>query len=187
MSRSLYATFADSHLAARAVGALLDHGGDAASVSLVCDQRQGHSGPHEENPLAVDGAVDEASHGVTVTTPGDAASGAVKGASIGLGVGAIAGLVSLVIPGFGIVVGGGALAMAIGAAAATTAAGALAGGVTGYLQDQGVPDLLASDYDEAVAGGQTLLAVHVPCGVIQQPEVERLLAKYGATDVGHHG
>ncbi len=48
-------------------------------------------------------------------------------------------------PGVGLVVGGGALALAIGGALGTTAAGAVAGGMAGYLKDQGVSETDANE------------------------------------------
>lgn len=185
MADTVYATFPNPHMAERAIGALLDHGADAACISLVTDQAM------LNRPLAAtDQDIDpvaEARHGITTTTGGDAAAGAMKGAGIGLGVGAIAALASLIIPGFGLVIGGGALAMALGAAAATTAAGAIAGGVAGYLADQGVPDKVAMTYQEELAAGRSLLALHLPCGDLDQVAVEQLLDKYGAANVGMYG
>lgn len=52
-------------------------------------------------------AVEGAERGITTTTGADAAVGAAKGAGIGLGIGALAALASVMVPGIGIVVGGG--------------------------------------------------------------------------------
>ncbi len=75
--------------------------------------------------------------GITTTTPQDAAAGAAVGSGVGLVAGLLAAAAALMIPGVGLVLGGGALAAALGAAAATTAAGAAVGGVTGYLHRHG--------------------------------------------------
>jgi len=128
-----------------------------------------------------------AKQGLSTTTPGDAAAGAAKGAGIGLGVGILAALASLVIPGFGLVVGGGALATALAGAAGATAAGAVAGGVHGYLKDQGVPDQVAMDYDHAVKNGGAVLAVSVPSGNVDEATCREILAKYSANNVNTYG
>jgi hypothetical protein len=128
-----------------------------------------------------------AKQGFSTTTPGDAAAGAAKGAGIGLGVGILAALASLAVPGFGLVAGGGALATAIAGAAGATAAGAVAGGVHGYLKDQGVPDHVAMDYDHAVKTGGAVLAVSVPSGDVDEATCREILAKYSASNVNTYG
>ncbi|HEY3998415.1 MAG TPA: hypothetical protein VGO93_06090 [Candidatus Xenobia bacterium] len=166
MPDTLYGTFPNPMMAERAVGALLDHGASVQCISVL--------------------GIGSPSTGITTTTGGDAAAGAMKGAGIGLGVGALAAVACLIIPGFGLVIGGGALALALGAAAATTAAGAIAGGVAGYLIDQGVPDKVAVSYQEELAAGRSLLAVSIPCGELHRSDIELLLDKYGAANVSTH-
>jgi hypothetical protein len=124
-----------------------------------------------------------AKHGISTTTAADAGAGAVKGAGIGLGVGALAALAALMVPGFGLVVGGGALAAALGGVAATAGAGAAAGAVTGYLKDQGMEDHVVTDYSDAVTSGGALLAVHLPSGDVDEATARTVLDKYGATNV----
>ncbi|HEY4001278.1 MAG TPA: hypothetical protein VGO93_20570 [Candidatus Xenobia bacterium] len=171
---NIFATFADINLAERAVAALLDHGGTVDCISLI-------SNTSNTDPVKA------AQHGVTTTTGADAGHGALTGAGIGLGLGILGALASLIIPGFGIVIGGGALATAIGAAAATTAAGAISGGVAGYLRDQGVPEMAAHQYQEDLNAGRVLLSVGAPCGKLDLPSVEELLAKYGALNATRYG
>jgi hypothetical protein len=124
-----------------------------------------------------------AKHGISTTTGADAGAGAVKGAGWGLGIGAAAALASLFIPGVGLVVGGGALATALGGLAAATGAGAAAGAVTGYLKDQGVDEHVAADYDRTVQGGGAVLAVTAPSGDCSREEIQEVLTKYGASNV----
>lgn len=121
-----------------------------------------------------------AKHGLSTTTPQDAGSGAVKGAGIGLVLGAIA---AFAVPGVGWALGGGALAAALGATALATGAGAIAGGVTGYLKDQGVPGEAAERYHGTVEHGGALLAIQVPSNDVDQTTVEQIIAKYGGSDV----
>lgn len=124
-----------------------------------------------------------AKHGISTTTPEDAGEGAVKGTGIGLGVGILASLAALTIPGVGLVLGGGALAAALGATALTAGAGAIAGGATGYLKEQGIPAEAADRYHGTVTGGGAVLSLSIPSGKVDQGTAEEILAKYGAADI----
>lgn len=179
MSETIYARFDDYKNAERAVGALLDHGVDKDDVSLLTNQvdKDGDNTKHEGH----------AKNGITTTTGADAASGAAKGAGVGLVVGALGALASLTIPGFGLVTGGAALATALGAAAGTTAAGAVSGGVAGFLQDQGVAADAAAGYEEAVKNGGALVSVSVPSKKVTRLDAEQILAKYGVNSVNAGG
>ena len=171
MRTQIYASFDHADAARNAVGALLDHGAQKEDISLVL-------------PGAPDGkGVDSADHGITTTTGSDAAVGAAKGAGIGLGIGALAAVASVLVPGIGLIAGGGALALALSGAAATTAAGALTGGVAGYLQDQGVPEDIAGHLESSIRAGGAFLSILVPSGDVHQGLAMSLLAKYG--DTGH--
>lgn len=169
MPETLYAAFSDYKMAEKAVGALLDHGMRKEDISLISNAPGNHES-HAEN-------------GITTTTGADAAAGAAKGAGIGLAVGALGALASLLIPGFGLVTGGGALATALGAAAGTTAGGAVAGGMTGYLQDQGVEEVAAVDYEEAVKRGGAVVELHLPSNDVGSLQAEQLLNKYAASNI----
>ena len=140
-----------------------------------------HGGP--DSAMSQGDAATAAKHGISTTTPEDAGEGAVKGTGIGLGVGILASLAALTVPGIGLVLGGGALAAALGATALTAGAGAIAGGATGYLKDQGVPHEAAERYHGTVAGGGAVLSVNVPSGDVDQATAEDVLSKYGAADV----
>jgi hypothetical protein len=137
----------------------------------------------DEEPIYATDYETAAKHGISTTTPEDAGQGAVKGAEIGLGLGVLAGLAALFIPGVGLVYGAGALASAIGAAALTAGAGAVAGGVTGYLKEQGVPGEAAQDYQSAIENGGAILNVNLPSGVVDQATAEQVLGKYSAVDM----
>ena len=127
-----------------------------------------------------------AKHGISTTTPEDAGEGAVKGTGVGLAVGAIAALASLIVPGVGLVLGGGALATALGGAALAAGAGAVAGGVTGYLKDQGVPADVAEHYHGTVQGGGAVLSINTPSGNVDQTEIQSVLTKYGGSNVNSY-
>ena len=168
---TLHTSFADAALGEKVMGALLDHGVVKEDVCGFFPLDFQSKDYHE--------VAANVNHGLTTTTGADAAVGAVKGAGIGLGVGVIATLASLAIPGFGIVTGGGALVTALISAAATTAGGAVAGGVGGYLQDQGVDERVAVDVEAALRHGSAVVIVKCPSGTVGESEIHEILAKYG--------
>jgi hypothetical protein len=201
---TLYATFNDSALAEKAIGALLDYGVHNEDISVLSKEPgtrdfeetevETPDGYYTEAVPVYDDPEDERAHlesagkhGLSTTTSGDAKAGAAKGAGIGLGVGVAAAIASLVVPGFGLVLGGGALAVALAGTAGATAAGAAAGGVTGYLKDQGVPEPAAADYDRAFKNGSAVLSVNVPSGDGTEIEIENILSKYRATYLNIYG
>ncbi len=209
MSDTLYATFDDTSLAEKAVGALLDHGVRNEDISVIsknradehrievklaaqtgCDVRVNSTLDLDGNDFvadydrAKDNKLEHAGKsGISSTTAADAEAGAGKGAGIGLGVGVAAAIASIMIPGFGLVLGGGALAVAMAGAAATTAAGAIAGGVTGYLIDQGVPNDAAKGYEHAYKNGSAVITIYVPSGELNEGQVKIILSKYQAANV----
>jgi hypothetical protein len=177
---TIYASFNQPAEAAKAAGALLDHGVPSDNLSILTNESWN---PVRMHTPSTEGAEGDAKHGITTTTGADAAMGAVKGSIAGMGIGGLAALASMAIPGVGIVVGGGALAIAMAGALGATVAGAAAGGVHGYLKDQGVGDELITSYSDALAAGGSLVAVECPAGKIPDDEVEQVLAKYGATHI----
>ncbi|MFN8613760.1 MAG: hypothetical protein U0931_39865 [Vulcanimicrobiota bacterium] len=164
--QTLYSSFQDYKMAEKAVGALLDHGVPKENITLI-GPADGKN--HEKH----------AEQGITTTTGADAASGAAKGAGAGLVAGALGALASLFIPGFGLVTGGGALATALASAAGATAAGAVAGGVAGFLQDQGVDQMAAQDYQKAIEHGGALVEISTPAKDVSQNDIQEILTKYG--------
>lgn len=177
---SIYAKFPDAAQAEKALAALVDRGADVADMTALFPE-----GYQQQNSKKT--AAEQAVSGVTTTTGADAAAGAGKGAAVGLGVGALAALTSLFIPGFGLVTGGSALVTALSGLAGATAGGAVAGGVAGYLQDQGVPGRIALDAEEAVKNGRAVLGIDTPSGKLGEFEVLEILSKYHAESVGRTG
>ncbi len=170
--KTLVARFDNVDRGADAMGALMDHGVAPASMDLVANESYGEQLiKRKQNKYA-----DKAKDGVTTTTAADAQEGAKSGAALGLGAGVLAGLASLVIPGYGIVLGGGALMTAAGAAVGTGVAGAATGAVTGYLRDLGIDEKVTKNLDEALKNGGGVLTITVS----QQglPGVRAILEKY---------
>jgi|GEM_PF-1436704 len=123
--------------------------------------------------------------GITTTTPEDAAAGAAVGTGVGLVTGLLAAAAALMVPGVGLILGGGALAAAIGAAVATTAAGAAVGGVTGYLRDMGMPEQAAERVADRLREGDYLISVEVE--TTRYDEIHQLLLKYNAAGIDTEG
>jgi len=119
--------------------------------------------------------------GITTTTPQDAAAGAAVGSGVGLVAGLLAAAAALTIPGFGLVLGGGVLAAALGATVATTAAGAAVGGVTGYLRDMGMPEHAAVNVNDRLREGDYLVSITLD--PTRYDEIKQLLLKYNAAGV----
>ena len=169
--RNIIAYFYDVKQAEKALGALRDHGIDKDSLSLT-------TGEDNLESLYTTNAAREAKErakGVTTTTGDDAATGAVKGTGVGLGVGALGALASLFIPGYGLVFGSGALFTASMAAIGTGAGGGIAGAVTGYLKDQGLDDSLVGDYKEALDNAGTVVGVEVTHDAEDAEDTELML------------
>lgn len=170
----VHAMFPEPNMAARALGALLDIGVQANDVSVMVKDLP----PDLAAQVSGKGLLNQASDGITLTTPKDAAAGAVKGVGVGLGLGVLAALATIVVPGVGIVVGGGVLASALGATAAAGAAGAVAGAVVGYLKDQGVDDSLAYEVQGDFERGGALVSVSTPSGEASVEDIEAIMSKY---------
>ena len=119
--------------------------------------------------------------GITTTTPEDAAAGAAVGAGVGLVTGLLAAAAALTVPGIGLVLAGGALASALGVAAGTTVAGAVAGGAVGYLRDMGMPEQAASRYADRIAEGDYLISATIDSA--QYDDIKLLLLEYNAAGV----
>lgn len=180
MQQTIHASYMNPDNAARAVGALMDHGVPSTDISVFVKNR-----PASWDEKSKDGydVVKTAEAGITTTTGEDAAAGGMKGAGVGLGVGILAALAAVTVPGFGLVFGGGALATALAGAAATTAAGAIAGGAYGYLADQGVNEETVSRINSTVESGGALVSVAMPTANLSGDEIQAILAKYEAQDV----
>lgn len=179
MRESIYASFADADSATKVIGALLDHGVRAEDTSILIKTFPQADASGNRPTDAHDVRV--RAEGISVTTPEDAATGAVRGAGVGLGIGALAALAAVTIPGFGLALGGGALATAIAGWVGAGAAGAMAGAVAGYLKDQGVSPEIVDTFSRSVEDGGALVSVSVPSGDVPTSTILSLFAKYGGT------
>jgi len=102
---------------------------------------------------------------------------AASGASFGGGVGLIAGLVALVIPGVGPIVAGGALVTLL----TGLGIGAAGGGLIAAFREMGVPHEQAPIYEEAVRRGAVMLAVDVDSE--REGDALSVMDRHGARDL----
>jgi uncharacterized membrane protein len=105
-----------------------------------------------------------------------------EGATVGALWGGMVGLASLIIPGVGPFIAGGALASALASAATGAVTGAVVGGIAAALiHIGGIPEAAAQEYESLVHAGKTLVAVKV------QPDdmrhVRRILLKADAEEI----
>jgi len=107
----------------------------------------------------------------------DTASKAGAGAAIGGGLGLLAGLAALAIPGFGPVIAMGPIATALAGAGV----GAAAGGIIGGLREAGVPEEHAEYYAEGIRRGGVLVTVRTTEAMADQ--AADILDNAGAKDV----
>ena len=110
-------------------------------------------------------------------------SGALKGLGIGGGVGAVAGLAALAIPGVGPFIAAGALAETLGAvgsaAVVSGAVGATAGGLPGALVDYGIDREHAEHYARKIKEGGTFVAVDTSHSAADHAAVRAILRAAG--------
>ena len=177
MQVTLYTKFQDAALAEKALAALVDRGALVKDLGAMFP-------PGYQKAETNASPVEQAVSGITTTTAGDAALGAERGTVAGLGLGTLAAMASLFIPGFGLVTGGSALVTALIGVAGSTVGGALAGGVAGYLSDQGVPERVALDSEEALKNGSAILSINCPTGNLGEFDVMEIISKYHAESFG---
>ena len=121
-----------------------------------------------------------AEHGVSVEGGDDVS--ASEGATVGAVWGGVVGLASLVIPGVGPIIVGGALATAVASDITGALTGAVVGGVAAALiHVGGISEDEARHYESLVHSGKTLVAVTASDAATRH--VLRVLTKAGAEQV----
>lgn len=216
MSHTLYATFADPADAERAAGELLNAGVRPDDLSVVRPPWAGESAETvtqsaatnvepagNDSPGSVYGVApdpadlterrveaiegdDGAEATTSITKAADAESGAIKGGIIGAGIGAVAAIVALIIPGGGFVIGAGALASALGGVVAGAGTGAAAGAIVSYLREMGMEERAANEYGSAVEEGGAIVSVTVPSNEIDEARITEILEENGASNLNRY-
>jgi len=168
LSKTVVGLFDDFNQAQRAVQDLESSGIPRGDISLVANNTGGRYDEYA-NTSTTDTTVDSATHA--------AGAGATTGAVVGGGLGLLAGIGLLAIPGFGPIVAAGWLVSTLTGAGI----GAAAGGLLGALVGAGVPHEEAHLYNEGVRRGGTLIAVKTSDDMASR--AADILGRYGAVNI----
>ncbi len=114
--------------------------------------------------------------------PEGTATGATSGAVIGGGLGWLAGIGALAIPGLGPLIAAGPIVAALAGAGA----GGVLGGLIGALVGMGIPEYEAKRYEGRVKEGGILLSVHCDDSNWTK-RAKEILERTGADDVSSAG
>ena len=149
------------------VDALRDAGYRATDISVLLPENEGTKDfAHEKHTKAPEGT----------------ATGATSGAVIGGGLGWLAGIGALAIPGLGPLIAAGPIVAALAGAGA----GGVLGGLTGALVGMGIPEYEAKRYEGRVKEGGILLSVHCDDSNWTK-RAKEILERTGADDVSSTG
>jgi len=150
-----------------AVDALRQEGFRNTDISVLFPENEGTKDfAHEKNTKAPEGAT----------------TGATSGALIGGGLGWLAGIGALAIPGLGPFIAAGPIMAALAGAGA----GGVVGGLTGALVGMGIPEYEAKRYEGRVKDGGILLSVHSDNSEWTK-KAKQVLERTGAQDVSSTG
>ena len=121
-------------------------------------------------------------HEKSTKAPEGTAAGATSGAVIGGGLGWVAGIGALAIPGLGPLIAAGPIVAALAGAGA----GGVVGGITGALVGMGIPEYEAKRYEGRVKEGGILLSVHCDDSNWVK-KAKEILEQTGAEDISSTG
>ncbi len=121
-------------------------------------------------------------HKKSTKAPEGTAAGATSGAVIGGGLGWLAGIGALAIPGVGPLIAAGPIVAALAGAGA----GGVVGGITGALVGLGIPEYEAKRYEGRVKEGGILLSVHCDDSKWVK-RAKEILEETGAEDISSTG
>jgi hypothetical protein len=121
-------------------------------------------------------------HKKETKAPEGTATGATAGALIGGGLGWLAGIGALAIPGLGPFIAAGPIMAAL----AGVGAGGVVGGITGALVGMGIPEYEAKRYEGRVKDGGILLSVHSDNSEWTK-RAKEILEHTGAQDISSAG
>src|SRR5579864_843746 len=164
---AVFGIYTDRMSVERAVEALKGAGFSNTDVSALFPENQGTKDfAHEKNTKAPEGA----------------ATGAASGALLGGGLGWLAGIGALAIPGLGPFIAAGPIMAAL----AGIGAGGAIGGLTGALVGMGIPEYEAKRYEGRVKEGGILLSVHSD-NSDWTSKAKDILKRTGADDISSAG
>lgn len=167
MPTAITALFDDRATAEKAVGELLQAGIKRDDISLLASNERGEY--REFTP--------QLRHHQETLAEYESGDRAAAGLGIGAGIGALAGLAWLAVPGAGPFLAAGQIALALGVGAIT---GGVAGGVIGAMVDVGIPEDEAEYFAEGLRRGGSVVAVAATA--VEAPAIAELLRAAGAVD-----
>jgi hypothetical protein len=164
---AVFGIYRDQVSVANAVDTLREEGFRNTDISVLFPENEGTKDfAHEKSTKAPEGA----------------ATGATSGAVIGGGLGWLAGIGTLAIPGLGPFIAAGPIMAALAGAGA----GGVVGGLTGALVGMGIPEYEAKRYEGRVKKGGILLSVHSDDSEWTK-KAKLLLERTGAEDIASSG
>jgi len=150
-----------------AVDALRQQGFRNTDISVLFPENEGTKDfAHEKHTKAPEGAT----------------TGAASGAVLGGGLGWLAGIGALAIPGLGPFIAAGPIVAALAGAGA----GGVVGGLTGALVGMGIPEYEAKRYEGRIKEGGILLSVHADDSEWTK-KAKEILERTGAQDISSTG
>lgn len=168
MSRHVVSAVFDNRAEAeRALSQLRSAGIRDKSISIVAR----HDGPDDDNEFRGHDRDDDHDGDKTRT-----------GMGVGIGAGALLGFASLLIPGVGPFVAGGALAETLGVAGAIgtgAVIGGAAGGLAGALKEHGVSDEDARYYEDRINEGGVFVSVDTSDAGVDDERAREILYQAG--------
>ena len=164
---AVFGIYRDQMSVENAVDALRQEGFRNTDISVLFPENEGTKDfAHEKHTKAPEGAT----------------TGATSGAVIGGGLGWLAGIGALAIPGLGPFIAAGPIMAALAGAGA----GGVVGGLTGALVGMGIPEYEAKRYEGRVKEGGILLSVHSDNSEWTK-KAKQILDRTGAQDVSSTG
>jgi hypothetical protein len=164
---AVFGIYRDQASVSQAVDALRAEGFRATDISVLFPENEGTKDfAHEKHTKAPEGAT----------------TGATSGAVIGGGLGWLAGIGALAIPGLGPFIAAGPIVAALAGAGA----GGVVGGLTGALVGMGIPEYEAKRYEGRVKEGGILLSVHSDDSQWTK-KAKEILERTGAQDISSTG
>ena len=164
---AVFGIYRDQLSVSNAVDALRAEGFRNTDISVLFPENEGTKDfAHEKSTKAPEGA----------------ATGATSGAVIGGGLGWLAGIGALAIPGLGPFIAAGPIMAALAGAGA----GGVVGGLTGALVGMGIPEYEAKRYEGRVKDGGILLSVHSDNSEWTK-KAKQILERTGAQDISSTG
>jgi hypothetical protein len=164
---AVFGIYRDQMNVENAVDALRAEGFRNTDISVLFPENEGTKDfAHEKHTKAPEGAT----------------TGATSGAVIGGGLGWLAGIGALAIPGLGPFIAAGPIMAALAGAGA----GGVVGGLTGALVGMGIPEYEAKRYEGRVKEGGILLSVHSDNSEWTK-KAKQILDRTGAQDVSSTG